>query len=161
VENDHLLPQGDLAVDVYQIEGLAHDLINDSWPHVDADVREVLERLSGDLLPSWNEDWILLERERLRQVRLHALESICRHLTLAERFADAAAAGIAAVAAEPLRESAHRALVAAYLAEGNHAEALRQYRAFRELLAAELNLPPSPLMEQLIAKIRTRETGAG
>ena len=62
--------------------------------------------------------------------------------------------GLAAVAGEPLRESAHRALITAYLAEGNRSEALRQYRFFRHLLADELGLEPSPLMESLVDPVR-------
>ena len=50
-----------------------------------------------------------LERERFRQLRLHALERLCEDLTAAGSYAAAAEAGFAAIASEPLRESAHRA----------------------------------------------------
>jgi DNA-binding SARP family transcriptional activator len=58
---------------------------------------------------------------------------------------------LAAVACEPLRESTHRAVVRAHLAEGNPAEALRQYRSYRQLLNDELGLPPSRQFQELIA----------
>ena len=61
---------------------------------------------------------------------------------------------MAAVLAEPLRESAQRALVSAYLAEGNCWEALRQYEAYKRLLHRELRLAPSALMLALIASLR-------
>jgi DNA-binding SARP family transcriptional activator len=32
--------------------------------------------LLGDLLPGWHDDWVLVERERLRQLRLYALETL-------------------------------------------------------------------------------------
>src|SRR4051794_14897664 len=35
-------------------------------------------RDDGDLLPDWYDDWVLIERERFRQLRLHALEALCR-----------------------------------------------------------------------------------
>ena len=58
-------------------------------------------------------------------------------------------AGLAAVAAEPLRESAHRALIAAHLAEGNRSEAMRQFEFYRMLLGKELGLEPSAMMASL------------
>src|SRR6266571_3495035 len=56
------------------------------------------EELSIDLLPYWYEDWVLVERERFRQLRLHALEALCEQLTALGRFDHAVEAGIAAVA---------------------------------------------------------------
>ena len=118
--------------------------------------RDELARLcdAGDLLPDWYEDWVLVERERFRQLRLHALERLCTTLSAAGRHADATEVGIAAVACEPLRESAHRALVGAHLAEGNAGEALRQYEQCRHLLDRDLGLAPSPAFEQLVAPVR-------
>jgi DNA-binding SARP family transcriptional activator len=106
--------------------------------------------LGRDLLPDWYEDWVLLERERFRQLRLHALETLCARLTEAGRFGAAVQAGLAAVAGEPLRESAHRRLIQAHLAEGNPGEALRQYRLYRRLLGDELALEPSAAIRRLV-----------
>src|SRR4051795_10446356 len=39
--------------------------------------------LRGELLPGWYEDWVLLERERLRQLRLYALEALAEELVYA------------------------------------------------------------------------------
>ena len=80
-----------------------------------------------DLLPDWNEDWVLIERERFRQARLHALEALCDRFSEAGRMMPAIQAGLAAVTADPFRESAHRALIRTHLREGNRSEALRQY----------------------------------
>lgn len=109
-----------------------------------------LQLLLGDLLPGWYDDWVALERERLRQLSLHALEALCAGLTEAGRFGQAVEVGLAAVQGEPLRDTAHRALIAAYLAEGNRIEALRQYRTYECLLRRELGLPPSPQMVELV-----------
>lgn len=106
--------------------------------------------LSGDLLPDWYEDWVIGERERLRQLRLHALDALCRNLTKAGRFGEAVDVGLTAVAGEPLRESAHLALIAAYLAEGNPVEAGRQYLRYRDLARDELGLAPSPALTALV-----------
>ena len=76
---------------------------------------------AGELLPHWYDDWVVIERERFRQLRLHALDALCESLAAAGRYAAAVEAGRASVAAEPLRESAHRLLIQAHLAEGNRA----------------------------------------
>ncbi|MFE4748972.1 BTAD domain-containing putative transcriptional regulator [Streptomyces mirabilis] len=99
--------------------------------------------LGGDLLPGWDEDWVLPERERLRQLRLHALEALSERLVAEGRHALALEAALASVRVEPLRESAHRAVVAVHLAEHNLGEAVRHYEAFRGLLRAELGVEPS------------------
>src|SRR5437867_4028183 len=71
--------------------------------------RDVL--LHEDLLPDWYDDWVALERERLRQLRVHALEQLCDRLLVAERFGEATEAALAASRTEPLRESPQRLLI--------------------------------------------------
>jgi DNA-binding SARP family transcriptional activator len=105
---------------------------------------------SQDLLADWYDEWVLVERERFRQLRLHALERACQLLLEDGRYPMAIMAGLAAVAAEPLRESAHRLVVQAHIGEGNPYEAYRQYRAYAELLDAELGLKPSGAMRTLV-----------
>jgi DNA-binding SARP family transcriptional activator len=110
----------------------------------------------GDLLPDWYDDWVLIDRERLRELRVRALECLCARLTTAGKFYQAVEAGLAAVEGEPLRESAHRSLITVHLAEGNQAEAIHQYRLYRELLHDQLGLEPSTLMEQLVRGLIVR-----
>jgi DNA-binding SARP family transcriptional activator len=112
------------------------------------------DRYGADLLPSWSEDWVGIERERLRQLRIHALDALTGRLIETGRYHDAIAAGLSSVAADPLRESAHRMVINAHLAEGNRSEALRHYDRFRELLADELGLEPSPRLTGLIRQLQ-------
>lgn len=112
--------------------------------------------LHGDLLPDWYDDWVAVERERFRQLRMHALERLSERLAAAHRFGEAVEAALAAIETEPLRESAHRALMRVHIAEGNRSEALRHYRAFRGMLDDELGLVPSDLMETLVVAITRR-----
>jgi DNA-binding SARP family transcriptional activator len=84
-----------------------------------------------------------MERERVRQRVLHALEALSGKLANIGRFADAVDAAILAVSAEPLRESAQRALIVAHVAEGNLVEAYRCYRSYCDLLHRELGVAPS------------------
>jgi DNA-binding SARP family transcriptional activator len=112
------------------------------------------DNLSSDLLPDWYEEWVILEREAFCQLRVHALESLCERLVEAGRFDPAVQAGLAAVAADPLRESSHRVLIAAYLAEGNTGPALRQFETFSRLLKDDLGLAPSAAMQAIARSLR-------
>lgn len=107
--------------------------------------------LGGELLPGWYDDWVLLERERLRQLRLHALEVLADRLACAGRYGEALQAAYTAVHIEPLRESPHRAVVRVHLAEGNLVEARRAYGAFREMLDHELGVTPTRQMDELMS----------
>ena len=109
--------------------------------------------LRGELLPGWYDDWVLLERERVRQLRMHALEALAEKLAAAGRYGEAVQAAYAAVVAEPLRESAHRAVVRVHLVEGNVAEAVRAYDSFRRMLAEELGVAPSSQMDRLVCDL--------
>ncbi|MEO3774790.1 BTAD domain-containing putative transcriptional regulator [Micromonospora sp. B9E7] len=103
-----------------------------------------------DLLPGWYDDWVLLDRERLRQLRLHMLEQVAgQHLT-AGRHGEALEAALEAMAAEPLRETPHRLVVRIHLAEGNAFEAVHAFYVYRDLLRRELRLEPSPAMSALL-----------
>jgi DNA-binding SARP family transcriptional activator len=110
--------------------------------------------LQGELLPGWYEDWVLLERERLRQLRMHALEALADKLAREGRYGEAVQAAHGAVQVEPLRETAHRTLVRIHLAEGNLVEAIRAYETFRSILDTELGVSPSARMEALLAGTR-------
>jgi DNA-binding SARP family transcriptional activator len=147
--SDHIALAPIVEVDLREGEVLAHKVL-DPTQELD-DVAAVNDEvLSADLLPDWTEDWVLMERERYHQLRLRALEALCRRLTAKGRIGQAVQAGLAAVAGEPLRESARRALIEAHLAEKNVAAALREFESFRSLLQAELGLDPSKDLLTLI-----------
>jgi DNA-binding SARP family transcriptional activator len=114
------------------------------------DTPDLLAALDQDLLPSWDEDWLLIDRERQRQLRLHALEALSDAYRETGRYGDAITAALAAVRAEPLRESAQFALIGAHLAENNVCEALRQLESYRRLLAAELGIRPSCRLTDMV-----------
>ncbi|MEV5967182.1 BTAD domain-containing putative transcriptional regulator [Kribbella sp. NPDC051952] len=107
--------------------------------------------LTGELLPDWYDDWLVVERERLRQQLLHMLETACECALHAERYGHAIDVGLRAIALEPLRESAHRLVIRAHLGESNIHEAQRQYRQFADLLRGELGLIPSPGLQALVS----------
>jgi len=106
-----------------------------------------------DLLPGWYDDWVLVERERLRQLRLHLLEDLARTHLRAGQHGDALQAAMEVVRAEPLRETPHRLIVETHLAEGNAYEALHAFYVYRDMLRRDLQLEPSPAMRALLEHI--------
>ena len=139
----------EVEVDLERSRGRARSAIRGERPPQPDDI----EALTGDLLPDWYDDWVIIERERLRQGRLHALEALCAQFASRRQFALALDAGLEAVSAEPLRESAHRAVMAVHIAEGNQTEAVRHYREYVRLLDAEMGLRPSEHMRELVSSL--------
>jgi DNA-binding SARP family transcriptional activator len=141
----------DVLVDVHLVSSWAARLIGDAACEDDLGVMPWgVDAL--DLLPGWYEDWALVERERVRQRLLHALEALSRQLTDAGRCAEAVEAAMMAVSAEPLRESAQRSLIRAHLAEGNWIEGRRSFEAYRKLLSRELGTQPDPDLAALVRR---------
>jgi DNA-binding SARP family transcriptional activator len=107
-----------------------------------------------DVLPGCYDDWVIAERERIRQRTLHALEALSRLLAAFGRFGEAVEAAMTAVQAEPLRESAQRALIDAHLGEGNVVEARRSFVLCRQLLNRELGIEPSRCLSDAVRLTR-------
>lgn len=153
VTPSHIALSGQVAVDFRELMPALVAIV----ARPDGADRRMAARVAqaGELLPGWFDEWVVFERERFRQFRLHALESLCEHFTGQGEFALAIDMGLMAVGGDPLRETARRALIGAFLAEGNQAEALGQYHSFRRLLRVELDVAPS---ERIDAMVRDLET---
>lgn len=141
----------DVVVDVAILSEWANRLLHGEPARGDLSIDQLPDD-ALNLLPGWYDDWAIIERERMRQRMMHAMEALSRHLTGLGRYADAIEVALAVVAAEPMRESAERVLLEALLAQGNRAEAGRAYADFRELLVRELGVEPS---RQLAALLRS------
>jgi DNA-binding SARP family transcriptional activator len=144
-----LMVPGEVTVDLRPRVDAATRLIERRTPEP-GDV-EVLHSGSGELLPCWYDDWVLVERERYRQLRLRALEALAEVECDRGRYPIAVDAALAVVRMEPLCESAHHTLVRAFLGEHNLVEAARHYRTVKAVLAAELGIEPAPELTALLA----------
>lgn len=146
-DRDHLALAPRVRVDVHGSVRVAAGIAVGTLPRT-------LDLLGVDLLPDWYDEWLELEREHHRLLRLQSLE-VASQIALERgdlRFAMGAA--LLAVEAEPLRESAHRCLIAVHLAEGNRGEAARQYdRYLRILDRVGLVAEPSPALARQIAPV--------
>lgn len=145
--HDSIELSDEVEVDVTELVRLAHDVLDgrsDVLPDAPG-----FQRVEGDLLPDWNDEWLVVDRERLRQLRLHVLESLAAQLAAQGMFGMAMEAALAALRADSLRESAHRAVIRIHLAEGNLAEARHAYEQCRAVLDRDLGMSPSPETRQL------------
>jgi DNA-binding SARP family transcriptional activator len=141
---------GDVEVDVAEFVTMAKLVVQERcWL---TDWAETAEMLRNDLLPGWYEDWVLSERDRLHQLGLHGLEKMSALLVSRGHYAAALEVALRAVAADPLRESAHRAVIVVHLAEGNLREARAQYETCQAILRAELGIGPSPVCKELFGR---------
>jgi DNA-binding SARP family transcriptional activator len=141
----------DVTVDLWDSRALARGLLAPEGSARAADPgAEAIPALSHELLPGWYDEWVLAEAEAWRQLRLHALEALADRLAARQEYGDAAAAALAAVRAEPLRESPHSALIRVHIAEGNPSEAVREFARYAELLRYELGVEPTERLRGLV-----------
>jgi DNA-binding SARP family transcriptional activator len=140
-----------VMVDLHRARTLARRLLDPAVTPEQSELGTAAVRvLSGELLPDWYDDWVLLEAEDWRQLRLHALEGLAGRLAAAGHCAEAVGAACAAVRADPLRESARASLIRVHLAEGNQSEAVREFARYQALLHVDLGLEPTVRLRQLI-----------
>lgn len=148
----------DVTVDLRHSRALACRLLDPSTKPSQSDLgAAAFEALSADLLPGWYDDWVLIEAEDWQHLRVHALEALALRLADVGRWGEAANAASAAVRADPLRESAHAALIQVHLAEGNQSDAMCEFNSYRTLLHAELGLEPTPQLRRLVQGLLHRQ----
>ena len=139
-----------VSVDVHEFRRHAEQMLSDEMDW-DAPVNIPLLGSPSQLLPGWDEDWLLLTREQLRLLRLHALEHSAKRMCERGFYPQAIDMILRVVIDEPLRESAQSILITSHLREGNLAEACRQYRKFKKDLWNELGLRPSADLSHLVS----------
>jgi DNA-binding SARP family transcriptional activator len=118
----------------------------------------------GDLLDGFVideepfEQWLVHERERLRELALDALARLLRHQNSLEATDAATQTARRLLTLDPLQEAVHRVLMRLHVRAGRREAALRQYEICIGLLRRELQLGPEPETRQLYEEIlRMRE----
>lgn len=158
---DRLVLSPEVRVDATELAKLSQRLIHARDPDP-ADLGDLPVLVAhSDLLPGWEDGWVVADRERFRVLRLEALESAAATLIERRCLGEALVAALAAVRSEPLRESCRRLVVQAHITAGNLAEALHSYHSYRELLWCELAVEPSRLMQGLIEPVTRARGNAG
>jgi len=104
---------------------------------------QAVELYRGDLLPAFDAEWIVLEREKLHRAYLRALRELVRCLAKAGQFERAIEAAHRAIQADPLQEASYRDLMRLYKAVGKPQAALRQYEDLQRILQEQLGARPA------------------
>jgi TolB-like protein/DNA-binding SARP family transcriptional activator len=105
------------------------------------------------------EEWLRTERASLQERAIGALMGLLRCHLDAGNLEDGARVVRRVLALDPLRETAHRALMRLYADMGDRALALKQYRSCLDLLSAELGVRPEAQTQRLYEVLRD-EPGA-
>jgi TolB-like protein len=103
------------------------------------------------------EDWLRIERARLRALALTATQRLIAHHVRAgapERAIDTAAR---LLSIDPAHEPTHRTLMSLYASLGRRSEAVRQYAACRDALVRDLGIEPDAATEALYREIQAQE----
>ena len=144
-----------LDFDVVRFETLAASSVPD-------DLEQALVVYRGDLLDGFGlkeelfEDWLRIERERLRAMAVTALDRLVAQYSATNDPASCVRAATRLLAMEPLREDAHRVLMRAYAAQGRINLALKQFEHCRDALQRELRLQPDLETRHLHEELRKR-----
>jgi DNA-binding SARP family transcriptional activator len=115
--------------------------------------RGALERRRGVLAEGMTAAWLAAHRARVQGAWADAMEALAARLAAAGRADEAHDVCERLVACEPLRESAHRQLMAALAARGETARALAHYRQVERLLDGALGARPSRETQRLAAQL--------
>jgi DNA-binding SARP family transcriptional activator len=109
----------------------------------------------GDLLAGLGrqagpfEEWLLSERERLRELGLEALGRLLAQQLRAGLDAQAVHTATRLLALDPTQEAVHRALIRLYAGQGRRGAALQQYQSCLAAVRRELGVEPEPETRQL------------
>ncbi|GMU39417.1 MAG: hypothetical protein AMXMBFR23_02830 [Chloroflexota bacterium] len=141
-----LAPQ--LQVDLVEHEARALEVIRGG--ELCAALELPTDIFTTPLLAEWDDDWVNVERQRVQELFLHALEASALRLAGDGHVALALHAAYAVLGTDSLRESAARTVIELHLREGNRAQAARIFLDFRERLRLALNVAPSAELYALV-----------
>ncbi|HEY6407422.1 MAG TPA: BTAD domain-containing putative transcriptional regulator, partial [Ktedonobacteraceae bacterium] len=106
-------------------------------------LEQVMHLYRGDLLPSCYDEWILPERDRIRQLFFQASEQLIALLEEVRAYGAAIEAARRLLRQDLLHEATYRQLMHLYALHGDRAAALRVYHTGVTVLERELGAEPS------------------
>ncbi len=147
-----------LDVDVLSFERLAQE----GTPQA---LQQAADLYRGDLLEGLGvtetpfEQWLVAERERLRELAIETLARLVAHQTKCDEPAAAITSALRLLALDPLQEAVHRTLMRIYARHGRRDAALRQYQSCVDTLQRELNVEPEAETRRIYEEVlRDRTT---
>jgi predicted ATPase len=108
---------------------------------------------TGDLLPGFYDDWVVIEQEHLKELYLHALKELVAYHAEHREYSAAIPWARRVISVSPLQEEMHRALMQLYALTGDRTAALQQYVECEAVLQRELNAAPLPETQTLYGKL--------
>lgn len=118
------------------------------------DLARASDLYHGELLPGCYEDWILPERERLRQLALDLLERLITLLEAQRDYRAAISYSQRLLQLEPFNEALYRRLMSLYAANADRAGALRVYQRCVAMLQAEFAAEPAVATQELYQRLQ-------
>lgn len=100
------------------------------------------------------EEWVLPQREKLREIYLEVLENLSRIYSLNGKPKTAIEICRSILEKDDCREKVHRRLMLCYHRVGSRDQALRQFQKCSKILKRELEVKPSSKTVELYQKIR-------
>ncbi len=107
------------------------------------------------------EEWLLLQRERLRREALGALRRLAAHHEAQGEYGKAIPYARQQVDLEPWQEEAQRQLMRLLALNGQRGLAVAQYKACRCILAEQLGVEPAAETTRLYEQIQDGRSGPG
>jgi DNA-binding SARP family transcriptional activator len=107
------------------------------------DFEAAIAAYGGDLLPHCADEWLLFERERLREQYAAALERLIARRERERNFGEALRLARRLLALDPIAETAHRLVMRYCALSGDRAGVARAFRDCERALRAELDIAPS------------------
>ena len=108
---------------------------------------------TGDLLPSFDQEWVAEERDRLRGRFIEALEALITLHENQRNYEAAIAYTQRLLRHDPLHEPAYQRLMQLYALNGDRASALRTYHTCVTVLERELAVPPDAATRKLYERL--------
>jgi WD40 repeat protein/DNA-binding SARP family transcriptional activator/energy-coupling factor transporter ATP-binding protein EcfA2 len=115
---------------------------------------ESLDAYQGELLPGFYDEWVTLERERLRALFEQKMQRLLERLAADERWADVLAWAERWIALGQRPEPAYRALLLAYGALGDMSKVAATFERCVAALRDDLGIEPSEQTLALYERLR-------
>lgn len=114
---------------------------------------KAIQLYQGDLLPDCDDDWLVTERERLRQVYQRSLEQMTQLLEHQQNYSTAIPYAQQLIRLDSLNEAAYGTLMRLQYGAGDRANALQTYHQCMTVLRDELGVDPGVATRQLYEQL--------
>jgi DNA-binding SARP family transcriptional activator len=161
IGHDHLLTDNvsvtlDTASDYWLDATVLETVVDEDGPA--DELIEIVAVYTGELLPGFYDDWVVLERERLKAIFEQQIKRLLDRLAQERRWDDLLHWGEHWIALGQLPEPAYRALMVAHAELGNRASVAAVYQRCVETLREHLAVEPSQETRALYERLSGGET---